>query len=131
MRGARAQGCERSVITYSSLITACEKAGEWSLALKFFRDMPRDGCRPNVVTYNSLLSALSNGAPLCRIAGSARALFSLSMSLPQQQRPQGVVMWVSSSDGPCLLSQIALLSHSASAEPSLQGCSACQAELHA
>lgn len=59
----RAQGCERSVITYSSLITACEKAGEWGLALDFFRDMPRDGCRPNVVTYNSLLSALSNGAP--------------------------------------------------------------------
>ena len=60
----RAQGCERSVITYSSLITACERAGEWSLALEFFRDMPRDGCRPNVVTYNSLLSALSNGARL-------------------------------------------------------------------
>ena len=59
-----AQGCERSVITYSSLITACEKAGDWGLALQFFRDMPLDGCRPNVVTYNSLLSALSNGAPL-------------------------------------------------------------------
>lgn len=67
MQRASAQGCERSVITYSSLITACEKAGEWSLALKFFRDMPRDGCRPNVVTYNSLLSALSNGAPPCML----------------------------------------------------------------
>lgn len=82
MRWARAQGCERSVITYSSLITACEKAGEWSLALKFFRDMPRDGCRPNVVTYNSLLSALSNGAPRCRVAGCACALFLLSICLP-------------------------------------------------
>lgn len=28
------QGCERSVITYSSLISACEKAGEWKLALQ-------------------------------------------------------------------------------------------------
>ena len=28
------QGCERSVITYSSLISACEKAGEWQLALQ-------------------------------------------------------------------------------------------------
>lgn len=30
----RLQGCERSVITYSSLISACEKAGEWKLALQ-------------------------------------------------------------------------------------------------
>lgn len=33
------RGCERSVITYSSLISACEKAGQWELALEFFQEM--------------------------------------------------------------------------------------------
>lgn len=55
------QGCERSVITYSSLISACEKAGDWKLALEFFEECTKDGCRPNVITFNSLISACSQG----------------------------------------------------------------------
>ena len=63
---ARAQdmvrrGCERNVITYSSLISACEKAGRWELALELFREMHTEGCRPNVVTYNSLIAACAQG----------------------------------------------------------------------
>jgi pentatricopeptide repeat protein len=58
-----ARGCERNVITYSSLITACEKAGRWELALQLFEDMQREGCKPNVVTYNSLITACGNGMP--------------------------------------------------------------------
>ena len=57
----RERGCERNVITYSSLISACEKAGQWQLAVRLFDDMHRDGCRPNVVTYNALLSACAQG----------------------------------------------------------------------
>ena len=38
------QGCERSVITYSSLISACEKAGEWKLALQLFEEMRQEVC---------------------------------------------------------------------------------------
>jgi len=56
------QGCERSVITYSSLISACEKAGDWKLALEFFEECTKDNCRPNVITFNSLISACSQGA---------------------------------------------------------------------
>ena len=56
------QGCERSVITYSSLISACEKAGDWKLALDFFEECTKDNCRPNVITFNSLISACSQGA---------------------------------------------------------------------
>lgn len=50
-------GCERSVITYSALISACEKAGQWQLALNLFGEMLRERCIPNVITYNSLITA--------------------------------------------------------------------------
>ncbi len=55
------KGCERSVITYSSLISACEKAGQWRLALDMFQEMHNEGCRPNTVTYNSLITACGQG----------------------------------------------------------------------
>lgn len=50
-----------SVITYSSLISACEKAGRWETALQLFDEMQRDGCTPNTVTYNSLITACGQG----------------------------------------------------------------------
>lgn len=49
--------CERSVITYSALISACEKAGQWQMALSLFSEMLRERCSPNVITYNSLITA--------------------------------------------------------------------------
>ena len=52
------------MITYSSLISACEKAGDWKLALEFFEECTKDNCRPNVITFNSLISACSQGARL-------------------------------------------------------------------
>ena len=33
------QNMDRSVITYSSLISACEKAGQWDTALRVFAEM--------------------------------------------------------------------------------------------
>ena len=57
------RGCERNVITYSSLIAACEKAGRWQLALELLEEMHRDNCKPNVVTFNSLIAACGQGAP--------------------------------------------------------------------
>jgi len=55
------RGCERSVITYSSLISACEKAGQWELALELFNEMHNEGCFPNTVTFNSLITACAQG----------------------------------------------------------------------
>ena len=55
------KGCERSVITYSSLISACEKAGQWELALELFNEMHSEGCSPNTVTFNSLITACAQG----------------------------------------------------------------------
>ena len=56
------RGCERNVITYSSLIVAAEKAGRWQLALELLEEMHRDGCSPNAVTFNAILSACAQGA---------------------------------------------------------------------
>ena len=64
-----AHGCERNVITYSSLINACEKSGRWQLALQLFDDMQRDGCHPNVVSYNVLVSTCAQGEPACAVGG--------------------------------------------------------------
>ena len=64
------KGCERSVITYSSLISACEKAGQWELALELFNEMHTEGCVPNTVTFNSLISACAQG--WCGIKGLFR-----------------------------------------------------------
>ena len=61
MHPALLQGCQRSVITYSSLISACEKAGEWRLALQLLEEMRREGCNPNVISYNSLITACAQG----------------------------------------------------------------------
>ena len=77
------QGCERSVITYSSLISACEKAGDWKLALEFFEECTKDNCRPNVITFNSLISACSQGlSPTAQksLSASLRAFVSSQSS---------------------------------------------------
>jgi pentatricopeptide repeat domain-containing protein 1 len=55
------EGCERSVITYSALINACEKASQWELALQLFERMQQEGIAPNTVTYNSLITACTQG----------------------------------------------------------------------
>jgi len=53
----RAAGIIPDVITYSALISACEKGGQAELALKIFDDMRADGIIPNVITYSALISA--------------------------------------------------------------------------
>lgn len=57
-----ASGCERSVITFSALINAAEKGGQWQLALQLFERMHAERCRPNVITYNSLITACGQGS---------------------------------------------------------------------
>ena len=37
------RGMERSVITFSSLISACEKAGQWEAAMRVFAEMQLEG----------------------------------------------------------------------------------------
>lgn len=67
-RPQEAAGCERTVITFSALIAACERDGAWELALQLFAQMLREGCAPNVITYNSLITALAAGGQWERAA---------------------------------------------------------------
>ena len=69
-----ARGCERNVITYSSLIVAAEKAGRWQLALELLEEMHRDGCSPNAVTFNTILSACAAGAAAAPLPSAWRPL---------------------------------------------------------
>lgn len=55
------KGYPRSVVTYSTLISACERVGQWRRALDLFAEMRPDGCAPNTVTFNSLIKACAQG----------------------------------------------------------------------
>lgn len=70
------------MITYSSLISACEKAGRWELALDLFSEMHREGCKPNVVTYNSLIAACAQGAQPSAKLGPVTAWSLLVLHAP-------------------------------------------------
>lgn len=54
-------GVEADTITYSALISVCEKAGQWQKAMEVFGWMAMKGVRPNVVTYSALISACEKG----------------------------------------------------------------------
>lgn len=60
LKKARNQGAA-DVITFSSAIAACEKAGEAETAIAVLRVMEACGPPPNVVTYNAALSACAKG----------------------------------------------------------------------
>lgn len=46
-----------NVITYSALISACEK-GDWpKLAMEFFGTLTQQGVVPDVVAYSAVISA--------------------------------------------------------------------------
>ena len=45
----------------STAISACEKGGQWQLALQLFNDMPMSELKPDVFTYNATLSSCATG----------------------------------------------------------------------
>lgn len=50
-----------NLITYSALISACEKGGKPEQALELFEAMLRRGVVPELITYNALISACEKG----------------------------------------------------------------------
>ena len=48
-------------VTYSSLIDACQKTGEWEKALGVLGAMDQAQVEPNIYTYNAALSAFEKG----------------------------------------------------------------------
>ena len=52
----------RNVVTYSAAISACEKAGQWQVALKLLELMVASHVQPNVISYNAVISACTQGS---------------------------------------------------------------------
>jgi pentatricopeptide repeat domain-containing protein 1 len=50
------------VITYSALISACEKGAQWQRAMEVFKEMKTAGVKPDDITYSALISACEKGA---------------------------------------------------------------------
>jgi pentatricopeptide repeat protein len=53
----QSQGCAPDGITYSALITAYDRAGQWRRALGAYDQMLARGCHPDSAVYNALLGA--------------------------------------------------------------------------
>jgi len=60
----RRQGVVPNVVTYSALVSACEKGERLGQALKMFVAMQRQGVAPDVVTYCALISACEKSTHL-------------------------------------------------------------------
>jgi pentatricopeptide repeat protein len=56
-----AAGVEANVFTYSALISAMEKGGQWEQAQRVFDGMVAAGMQPNVATYGALITAMEKG----------------------------------------------------------------------
>jgi len=57
--------------TYASLMAACEKAGQWDLAVALFDTMSARGCVPDVTIFNSMIAACAHGGEFVK----ARLMF--------------------------------------------------------
>jgi pentatricopeptide repeat protein len=75
------EGIERTVITYGSLMTACERVGCVESVSAVFRSMKADGIAPNEIIYGAAISC-------CRKAGeSERALLLLRKMIQEDLSP--------------------------------------------
>lgn len=52
------KGCKPDSVTYSGLIAALAKGGQWRQALASFEQMKQNGCRPDSVVFNNVVGAL-------------------------------------------------------------------------
>lgn len=54
----QANGCTPDVVTYTALISALERGGQWQLALDVFNQMVQRSCKPDAIVYNAIIDAL-------------------------------------------------------------------------
>ena len=57
----------RYEITYSAAISACEKGGEWALALSLLSSMPRMQVTHNEISYSASISSCEKASPVGRV----------------------------------------------------------------
>ena len=55
-------GVQPNVITYSAVISAFEKGGQWQQALSLFDHMTQEDVQPDVICFNAALSSLEKGS---------------------------------------------------------------------
>lgn len=60
-RRMKREGIKPSVVSYSALVSASEKGGQWKLALEILDEMKEAGYVGNVVAYSAAISALAKG----------------------------------------------------------------------
>lgn len=60
-----------SSATFGALMNACEKAGQWDLAIALFDKMCAHGCRPDVGIFNLMIAACAHGGEYLK----ARVMF--------------------------------------------------------
>lgn len=54
----QAQGLVPDVVTYTAVISAHEKGGQWRRALGAYENMRARGCRPDAIVFNAIIDAL-------------------------------------------------------------------------
>ena len=59
--GEKATGIEVDTITFSALISACEKGGQWERVLELVREMEGKGIESNTNAFNTLIQACEGG----------------------------------------------------------------------
>ena len=52
------QGCTPDVVTFTALISAYEKGGQWRRALAAYELMRQQPCKPDAIVYNAIIDAL-------------------------------------------------------------------------
>lgn len=52
------QGCVPDVVTFTALISAYEKGGQWRRALAAYDLMRQQRCKPDAIVYNAIIDAL-------------------------------------------------------------------------
>ena len=92
------EGHRRNAITYTSLICAAEKSGQWQLALELFHRVTADSVAPNAAIFNAALSACAQGAPWMQrsLSGQVGVIDSLNCGnvYPKHHVQQGPMFGV-------------------------------------
>jgi pentatricopeptide repeat domain-containing protein 1 len=65
-----------TVITFSALVSVCEKGGAWQAAQRVFEAMQAAGVTPNHITWGALMSAFQKGGQFEQVRSTRTQYFS-------------------------------------------------------
>ena len=74
------------VVSYSAVISACQKRGEWQQAISLFRAMPQARITPDVISYNAVIST-------CEKGGAWQQALALFLAMPKAQINPDVISY--------------------------------------